>query len=313
MDNQARALPLTDKGLVRLLGHLPDALVLCDAAGRILGSNTAAATLFDALPPMPTHATQLVPEIEEWGPEGLWTMAEAGELDAVFEYPTEATEGEPRLYISIRTSTTRNGASEPRVLLSLHDISEERKLQARLRDLSMTDELTGIPNRRFLSSTLAFEEERARRFNRTLFVMFLDLDSFKMINDLYGHAVGDQAISHFATILSNNIRRIDTVCRWGGDEFVVVGLCTSADGALTLLNRILKAVDANPLELGDEILTIRASIGMALAHYDSESRPNYGEKLLEEADALMLKVKEREGIQYLVGILGGESAGEVAL
>lgn len=306
MVTRTQGLPLTDTGLVRLLEHLPDALLVCRPDGAIVGRNSAATAIFAGVGPMPEHAAQLVPEIEEWGAEGLRTMAEAGELDATFTYPAEPEEGQAPLHLSIRSSTTRNGDDAVRVILSLHDISEERRTQERLRGLSMTDDLTGIPNRRFLKSTLEFEEERARRFGRLLFVMFLDLDKFKMINDLYGHAVGDRAISHFATVLSDNLRRIDTVCRWGGDEFVVVGLCTAIDGALTLLHRILEAVDDRPLVLEDEVLTIRASVGMVVARYGPDS-PLRGDALLDEADDLMLKVKDREGIQYLVGEIGDDA------
>jgi diguanylate cyclase (GGDEF)-like protein len=300
MVNRTQGLPLTDTGLVLLLEHMPDALLLCDPAGAILGRNAAANALFSKVDPAPEHLVQLVPEIEEWGPAGLETMADTGELDATFPYPAEPDRGAPVLRLWIRASTTRNADDAPRVLLSLRDLSKEYEIQERLRGLSMTDDLTGIPNRRFMKSTLEFEEERARRFDRLLFLMFLDLDGFKMINDLYGHGVGDRAIAHFATVLKQNVRRIDTVCRWGGDEFVVLGLCTHTDGALTLLHRILAAAADQPLEIGDEVIPLRASVGMVIARYTRET-PLRGEQLLDEADNLMLQVKGREGIQYLVG------------
>ncbi|MFH1530501.1 MAG: diguanylate cyclase [Pseudomonadota bacterium] len=301
MDNAG--LPFRDEDLCRLLDHLPDAILLCEAGGRVLTANRPARQLFDRSLPIPEHVVQLVPELDEWGPEGLLTMAEAGELNATFEYPTTPMDSTPGLSLSLRASCLRNSAGDHRVLVSMHDISEERQLQERLRALSMTDELTRIPNRRFLGSTLAFEEERARRFNRMLFVMFFDIDKFKEINDVHGHLLGDRAICHFATILMKNVRKIDTVCRWGGDEFVVLGLCTSTDGALTLLHRLFSALERSPLAIGGEVVILRASVGMTLACYGPEATM-YGDRLVAEADALMLQVKETPGLQYLVGEVG---------
>ena len=282
------------------LDRLPDALLLCTPGGRVITANQAASTLFGDAFPAPTHAQQLIHELDEWGPEGLLTMARAGELDATFDYPTEPTPDHPTLTLSIRAGSVRNQENETLVLLSLRDISDERRVQVRLRELSMTDELTGIPNRRFLGSTLAFEEERARRFSRMLFVMFLDIDKFKRINDDFGHPEGDRAIQHFSRVLRETIRKIDTVCRWGGDEFVVVGLCTTPEGGETLLRRLLKALDGNPFVVKEQVIPVRASIGMVLTRYGPEAAM-YGNALVAQADALMLEVKKRDGIQYLIG------------
>jgi len=312
MKTDTVGLPFGDEDLFRLLDHLPDAVLLCEAGGRVLKANGAARKLFGPRWPVPEHAGQLVPEIEEWGPEGLRTMSDAGDINATFEYPPPPNRLSPGLSLALRASCLRNSERDHRVLISMRDISEERRLQERLRRLSMTDELTGIPNRRFFGSTLSFEEERARRFNRMLFVMFFDIDKFKEINDVYGHPLGDRAICHFASILKQGIRKVDTVCRWGGDEFVVFGLCTTTDGALTLLHRLLRALERNPLAIvEDESITLKASVGMTLATYGPEATM-YGDALVAEADALMLQVKEMPDLQYLVGELGpGTEGGEV--
>jgi len=303
MISSSQGPPLSDEELARVLSHFPDGLLLCDPTGAILAVNQHAAMLLGADQQLPTHMNLVVPEINDWGDDGLLTMAEAGELEASFQYPPDPPAESQTLTLSVRASTIRNDTGDPRVLVSIRDISEERRLQERLRELSMTDELTGIPNRRFLRATLSFEEERARRFGRMLFVMFLDIDKFKLINDRYGHPVGDRAIKHFATVLADGIRRIDTVCRWGGDEFVIVGLCTTVDGALILLKRLIKAADRAPLPVDGESIRLRASIGMVLAHYGPDASM-YGDALVAEADALMLQVKERESIRYLVGEMG---------
>ena len=298
MDNAS--LPFSDEIIESTLAALPDALLLCNGAGAVRMANPHAKVLLGSVGPLLEHASQLVPEIEEWGQEGLRIMADAGELDTAFVYPITPADPARQLTLSVRASTLLTQSGDARVVLSLRDISEERRLQEQLRALSMTDELTGIPNRRFLHSTLAFEEERARRFSKLLFVMFLDIDDFKSINDTYGHPVGDKAIRHFSAVLSDSIRKIDTVCRWGGDEFVVVGLCTTNEGGLTLLHRLLKAMRSNPLMVGDKIVPILATVGMVLARYPSDGGA-LGEALLQRADELMLQAKAAPGLSYLVG------------
>ena len=301
------SVPFSDEIIERTLAAFPDALLLCNGCGAVRMANSRAKALIGAVGPLMEHASQLIPEIEEWGPEGLRIMAEAGELDTAFPYPIEPPDPALQLTLSVRASTLLSQSGDTRVILSLRDISEERRLQKQLRTLSMTDELTGIPNRRLLHSTLAFEEERARRFSKLLFLMFLDLDDFKSINDTYGHPVGDKAIRHFSAVVSDSIRKIDTVCRWGGDEFVVVGLCTTHDGGLTLLHRLLKAMRSNPLMVGDKIVPILATVGMVVARYPSDGGC-LGEVLLQRADELMLQAKTDPNLSYLVGEIDAPSA-----
>ena len=297
----------SDEIIERTLVALPDALLLCNASGAVRMANSRAKALIGAIGPLIKHASQLIPEIEEWGQEGLRIMADAGELDTAFLYPIEPSDPARQLTLSVRASTLLTQSGDARVVLSLRDISEERRLQEQLRTLSMTDELTGIPNRRFLHSTLAFEEERARRFSKLLFLMFLDLDDFKSVNDTYGHPVGDKAVRHFSAVLSDSIRKIDTVCRWGGDEFVVIGLCTTHDGGLTLLHRLLKAMQSNPLMIRDKIVPILATVGMVLARYPSDGGC-LGEVLIKRADELMLQAKATPELSCLVDEIDAPAA-----
>ena len=300
MDNAS--VMFSDEIIERTLAAFPDALLLCNACGSVRMANSHAKALIGSVGPFMEHASQLIPEIEEWGLNGLRVMADAGELNTAFPYPTATSDPAQQLTLSVRASTLQIQTGEARVILSLRDISEERRVQEQLRNLSMTDELTGIHNRRFLHSTLAFEEERARRFGKLLFVMFLDIDRLKSINDNFGHPVGDKAIRHFSEVLVDSIRKIDTVCRWGGDEFVVVGLCTTRDGGMTILHRLLKAMRGNPLVVGDKIIPLMATVGMVLARYPSDGGA-LGEALIKRADELMLQAKAAPDLSYLVSDL----------
>jgi diguanylate cyclase (GGDEF)-like protein/PAS domain S-box-containing protein len=120
---------------------------------------------------------------------------------------------------------------------------------AELQRLALTDELTGIPNRRHFFPCLDTELERASRYGRSTCLAILDLDHFKRVNDRHGHAAGDAVLRHFADILGRHLRAADVVGRLGGEEFAVLLPETGMDEALFVLRRIveqlaLETVDA---------------------------------------------------------------------
>lgn len=112
---------------------------------------------------------------------------------------------------------------------NIRDITERKQVQDAmkkneviLKELSVRDPLTNLFNRRYLEETLKRELSRAKRKSYTLGVMMIDIDNFKKYNDLYGHPAGDLVLREFGQIISRNIREEDIVCRYGGDEFIVV-------------------------------------------------------------------------------------------
>lgn len=127
-----------------------------------------------------------------------------------------------------------------------HHSGELRELVAmlsekasRYRNDSLTDVLTGLGNRRLLSRRIAEEIERMRRYGGDAFsLIFIDIDDFKAINDTHGHTVGDEIIASLGKAIQGAVRGIDTVCRWGGDEFAVLAPHTGAAAAATLAARI---------------------------------------------------------------------------
>ena len=132
----------------------------------------------------------------------------------------------------------------------------------RLHALSTTDPLTELPNHRALLFTLKQELERAQRYNRPCSLLFLDLDHFKAFNDGYGHAAGDTVLRDFAGALRSTTRRMDTVGRWGGEEFVVILPETSTEEALKIAERIRKAVSFHSFDINGG-LHLTCSIGVA--------------------------------------------------
>ncbi len=130
--------------------------------------------------------------------------------------------------------------------------------------LSTTDPLTGLWNFRYLSMSLAREIERSTRFDRPLAVLMLDLDHFKLVNDVHGHQRGDTVLRELASRVQEQIREVDTFARYGGEEFVVVLPETTVEGAAQLADRICQAIRREPFRYeDDEPLDVTVSVGGA--------------------------------------------------
>jgi len=132
----------------------------------------------------------------------------------------------------------------------------------RLQVLSTTDALTELPNHRALLSRLTQELERAQRYSRSCSLLFLDIDHFKAFNDSHGHAAGDTVLHDFGGVLSATARSMDTVGRWGGEEFVIILPEATAEEALEIAERIRKAVSFHSFDI-NESLHLTCSVGVA--------------------------------------------------
>ena len=162
-------------------------------------------------------------------------------------------------------------------------------LNERLEHEASTDTLTRCANRRRFIEALGCELARARRHSYTLSVLVADLDHFKRVNDVYGHAAGDQALRHFAAIAARSIRSEDLLARLGGEEFVVLLPETDQASALILADRIRSAIEATPLTLPEGSIVMTVSIGVGTLSA-AEATP---ESLLQYADKALYVAKER--------------------
>jgi len=167
-------------------------------------------------------------------------------------------------------------------------LAEVRRLVARLQEQSLTDELTGVANRRAFLEVAAREIERSRRYRHELSLAYLDIDGFKAANDRFGHAVGDRVLIALAGVARATARSVDTVARIGGDEFVILMPETDALAALPLAER-LRAACSRAAGLGAAPVT--CSIGVVTF----ERAPSDLEELLTSADALMYEAKAAGG------------------
>ena len=170
---------------------------------------------------------------------------------------------------------------------TVEDISDRRRYRERLEYQASHDLLTGLPNRNVLEDRLARVREHAQREGGQVAVAFVDLDNFKVINDSLGHATGDRLLKAIGGRLSAALRSIDTVARYGGDEFVLILHHAGCTAALeTTLARVLQEV-ARPVQLDGHELLVTCSIGVAVAPDDGEDLAT----LLRHADAAMYSAK----------------------
>lgn len=175
------------------------------------------------------------------------------------------------------------------VLASLdaaHTALRRQKEYAEL--LARTDALTGLANRRAFDEAAEQEVQRALRYNTPLSLVLTDIDRFKAINDRFGHHVGDQVLQHFARILSDSVRNIDLVGRWGGEEFAILMPGTDLEEAARAAERMRLAVQDAVPPLDDRECLYTASFGVAAFRAETPTIAS----LLGRADAALYRAKD---------------------
>lgn len=167
------------------------------------------------------------------------------------------------------------------------DISELKAAGARIQDMAYHDMLTGLSNRMLLSDRLRQQIVLAHRQQKVFYMLFIDLDGFKQVNDQFGHARGDLVLKEVADRLRGCVRETDTIARFGGDEFVMIlPLTVGSAGARNVGDKVLAALSL-PYQALPENLRLSASIGIACYPHDGESEA----ELMLAADAAMYAAK----------------------
>ncbi|HVF42942.1 MAG TPA: diguanylate cyclase [Pyrinomonadaceae bacterium] len=171
----------------------------------------------------------------------------------------------------------------------LQESAEELRRRAEAAsEMSMTDALTGLLNRYGLRRALQRELSEARRYSRPLSCLLLDVDFFKSVNDTHGHAAGDAALMQTARVLTESVRGSDVVCRYGGEEFLVLAPETDARGARSLAEKIRLAVSSRLFGDGARAFALTLSAGVA------ELRPGEsGNDMIARADLALYQAKQR--------------------
>jgi diguanylate cyclase (GGDEF)-like protein/PAS domain S-box-containing protein len=172
----------------------------------------------------------------------------------------------------------------------IRDVAEQKRLEQQLHTMSLTDELTGLYNRRGFFTLAQQQLKVADRTKKDLLLFFVDLDKMKQINDTLGHQEGDNALVEIATILKEVFRESDIIGRMGGDEFAILAINTTDETGEIFIMRLHNTLD-NYNRLEGRNYQLSLSIG--IAHYDPET-PAALDELMAQADTLMYEEKKRK-------------------
>jgi diguanylate cyclase len=226
--------------------------------------------------------------VEPRGTASAPTESNAARLERALEVSRER----------LRVALCRIDALETEGLLLKHQVALLQRTVAQARRFACHDELTGLPNRRLLLDRYNQAVALAARRKRRVALLFLDLNKFKQVNDVHGHAAGDSILQQFAMRLRACVRTSDTACRYGGDEFVVLlpeleGRESAEAAAEKIRDRL-----AIPYIVDGVEITVTASIGVAV--YPSEGR-EFGD-LLRVTDSFMYRDKARDAASGVAAV-----------
>jgi diguanylate cyclase (GGDEF)-like protein len=163
--------------------------------------------------------------------------------------------------------------------------------EARIVEMAITDELTGLHNRRYIGQRLGEELARSRRNGRACSCILFDIDFFKRVNDTHGHAAGDQVLRGVAAAAREALRESDLLGRWGGEEFLAVLPDTDLGGAGVMAERLRQALEAMRVPFQGKTFTATVSLGVveALPGHDLDARD--AERMVARADEVLYRAK----------------------
>jgi diguanylate cyclase (GGDEF)-like protein/PAS domain S-box-containing protein len=191
------------------------------------------------------------------------------------------------IWTLLNVSLVRDSEGNPiHFVLQIVDLSVQKEVQKKLELAVQTDSLTGVRNRHYLNQEIIRQVELCRRHKDNIAVAIIDIDYFKHINDTYGHLAGDFVLKKVAQSLQNKIRNIDTLCRYGGEEFVILLPRTSQADSCVVADRLRKAIYAADFIYEKIMIKLTVSIGITML-----KEKDTVESLLERADMALYQAK----------------------
>ena len=197
--------------------------------------------------------------------------------------------------VDFRATPILEGKQITGAVLVFQDVTERQQAAEMIRYMANHDSLTNLPNRNFCNRRLPQAISLSKRQNRNIFLLFIDLDRFKPINDKYGHSVGDKVLLQVAERLKQMLRSSDSVCRLGGDEFVILLESTpTVEGAEHVAQRTIDILN-EPIIVEEHECSLGASIGISIYPDDCTD----ADTMLQHADIAMYEAKKKGRNQYI--------------
>jgi diguanylate cyclase (GGDEF)-like protein/PAS domain S-box-containing protein len=285
--------------LTRLADACPDAIIGVNKAGVVMIFNPAAAAMTDhpieaALGKL--NITEFYENIETAkAVKAAIYSKKYGGVNRLIGYETQIIDRTGHL-IPIRLSAALlvEQGREVGSVGFFHDLTHQKKLEEKLRILSVTDGLTGLYNQRHFYTSLSGELSRAKRHGRNLSLIGFDLDKFKQCNDRFGHLEGDNVLRLVGDILKTETRESDLSFRYGGDEFFVLLPETNHEQALTVAEKIRASFnDRWPFDsTAGKTGEFRVTLSMGVAQHTNETEPV---ELIKKVDLLIYAAKKSGG------------------
>lgn len=270
----------------------PQVIDECAKLVRIVDVNQATLELFGAerLEDLLVNLDQVLgDDSHESFKEELANIAD-GKVKFSWQGANRTLSGEP-IDVSLTWSAAPGHEDDlSKVIISLQDITEQKRAEEALRNISLVDDLTGLYNRRGFFALAEQQLKLASRMNTSLLLLYSDLDQLKRINDTLGHPTGDLALIEVATVLKETFRDADILARLGGDEFVILAMETSEVSVDTLATRLQGTLKTHNRQAGRRY---QLSLSIGIAIFDPVA-PCSVTDLITQADSLMYQQKQAE-------------------
>lgn len=292
---QAEALRRSEMKLRRLIDTVPALIMTSDGAGRCLMVNSFRNILASG-PDVPGGTVEGLFGAAYWHRHGPLDrrILETGQTLPPFEEELPDSFGHGRVFLTTKTPLFSDDGRIDAVVTVSVDVTDRKESEDRLVYQANYDHVSGLPNRLMAIDRLSQAMVRARRDATDIAILFIDLDGFKKVNDIVGHAVGDRLLVNAAARLSDCVGSADTVARLAGDEFLAILPDRKQDGTLDALTQQVIEALALPFLIDGHEFYVGASIGIAMFPKDGSSP----EELILQANAAMYRAKAAGGSCY---------------
>lgn len=238
---------------VSAMEHIREGVILVDECHNYISSNPASVRILPGISKL-THGESIYNA-------GDWPRELIGLENSVMEFSVQG-ERVRHYAASVNPVIAQNETLSAKIIL-LREITDSVNLMRELENAAYIDALTGLYNRKHFAELANVDIERALRLKQSIYAVMLDLDFFKQVNDNYGHAAGDMVLKTTAAIIRQTIRSYDLLCRYGGEEFVLVITSLEPGEAFRLMERIRENMENTVTTFEDHDIVVTCSIGLA--------------------------------------------------